>query len=202
MRAGNRGQRIEHPATRVGYPEFTKAAQMSASTAHKLRPLLLWGFMGCGKSSVGRAAAERLEWPFFDLDTFIEESHGRSVAAIFADEGESYFRQLEKRALLQLLDQAQPSLIALGGGTLLNERLLERCLRDTLVVRLQASVDTILARTAGSDRPLLQGARHAEVERLLQAREALYRRAHAQVDTNGKSLHSIVNALLTIHATY
>lgn len=82
------------------------------------RRLYLVGFMGCGKTTVGRLLAQRLGWRFFDLDEELERHQGRTIAQIFAEQGEPYFRQVE-RALLEetLTGSAEPAVVALGGGT-------------------------------------------------------------------------------------
>ena len=81
------------------------------------QPIILLGYMGCGKSTVGRLLAKYLELPFVDLDDYLSEIHGRSVPNLFLEHGEIGFRKIEKTALYALLDSAQPSVISLGGGT-------------------------------------------------------------------------------------
>ena len=81
------------------------------------QPIILLGYMGCGKSTVGRLLAKYLELPFVDLDDYLSEIHGRSVPNLFLEYGEIGFRKIEKKALYDLLSSAQPSVISLGGGT-------------------------------------------------------------------------------------
>ena len=81
------------------------------------QPIILLGYMGCGKSTVGRLLAKYLELPFVDLDDYLSEIHGRSVPNLFLEYGEIGFRKIEKTALYDLLSSAQPSVISLGGGT-------------------------------------------------------------------------------------
>ncbi|MGH9393358.1 MAG: shikimate kinase, partial [Terriglobales bacterium] len=82
-------------------------------------PIVLLGFMGCGKSTVGRLLAQRLGWHFCDLDDSIEAAAGARIAEIFAQRGEAAYRELEHRELLQALGAARlrPTVLALGGGT-------------------------------------------------------------------------------------
>ena len=81
------------------------------------QPIILLGYMGCGKSTVGQLLAKHLALPFLDLDDYLMEIHGSSVQNIFLEHGEIGFRKLEKIALNELLASAQASVISLGGGT-------------------------------------------------------------------------------------
>ena len=87
------------------------------------RPLLLGGFMGTGKSTIGPLVAAQANVPFVDLDATIEQATGSSIAAIFASDGEHAFRSLEANTLRQLLSSTEPRVIALGGGTLVDPSL-------------------------------------------------------------------------------
>lgn len=152
----------------------------------------LTGFMGSGKSTVGPLVAERLGWHFLDLDDVITERAGRPIPAIFAEEGEGGFRQREAEALRAAGEEAQ-TVVATGGGTLVQEENLRHALRTGLVVYLRAS-PAVLAerlRSAAAERPLLQGtagqpltgaALTQRIETLLAERRRFYERAHATVD--------------------
>jgi shikimate kinase / 3-dehydroquinate synthase len=142
--------------------------------------LLLWGFMGAGKSTVGRLVAARRSLPFFALDACIEEREGITISELFARRGEAGFRAVEARALFALLETPRPRVVALGGGSLLSDEARRRALSEAFVVVLEISAETALARTAGSDRPLLKG--RAELERLFEARQAAYAEAHERLD--------------------
>ena len=119
--------------------------------------IVLIGLMGCGKTTVGQQLAQQLNWQFVDTDVAIEKQVGLSVADIFAQQGEPYFRQQETITLTSLLTQKQV-VIATGGGivTLPNNRTLLRKDPDSFVVYLQANIDTLIHRI-GKDmqRPLL-----------------------------------------------
>lgn len=132
--------------------------------APERRPLLLlFGFMGTGKSTVGRALAARTGASFEDLDAAIEAEAGRTIAELFAEHGEDTFRALERTLLLDRLAAPPdlPRIIALGGGTLVSADNRRQALARAFVVTLSAEVDTIVARCAGSARPLLADARSA-----------------------------------------
>lgn len=159
--------------------------------------LFLVGFMGAGKSTVARLVAERLGLPAIDLDEAIEERAGRSVTAIFEQDGEEAFRDLETQALSALAD-LPPHVVACGGGVVLrpeNRALLKRM---GTVVHLVVTADVALARIGDvSTRPLLAGPSGAlAATRLLEARERLYRSvADLEVDTVGKSVEEVAAAV-------
>ena len=135
----------------------------------------LTGFMGCGKSSVGRKLSELLCCPFMDLDDAIVESAGRSIPEIFATEGEPAFRQMELEALKEMvplpynrhtsMEALSPTLIlALGGGTVMTPECAEIVREETCCVYLKASIETLMEHLAGEadGRPMLANASSAE----------------------------------------
>lgn len=100
--------------------------------------IFIGGFMAAGKTTVGRALSVRTGMPFVDLDALIEWREGMTVAEIFKERGESYFRDLERRTLLELLD-AGNIIVSLGGGTLLNGDLKNKILEEGTLVILGVS---------------------------------------------------------------
>ncbi len=149
--------------------------------------VLLIGFMGAGKSTVGRLLAESLDRPFVDLDDAVEQAAGMPVSMIFEDLGEDRFRMLETEALRALID-APPSVVACGGGVVVRDE--NRALLGSLgaVVYLKVSAGESIARISDtSSRPLLAGPGAAlAATSLLAAREALYSAvADISVDTEG-----------------
>ena len=127
------------------------AAANPVKTAPKIpattQRIVLTGFMGAGKTTVGRLLAESLGWAFLDLDQHLEARAGATVASLFATHGEAHFRRLESSALANALSQTQ-TVIALGGGTpeqLTNRLLLEQT-PDTVVVFLDAPFDVLFDR--------------------------------------------------------
>jgi shikimate kinase len=138
--------------------------------------LALVGFMGSGKTAVGRAAATRLAVPFVDTDALVEAHHG-PIAEIFAVHGEQAFRRLEAEEVCAAVERAMasPCVLALGGGAVLSGDVREALRRLPHVVWLTAPADTLWARVqagAAGVRPL--AADEARFRRLLQEREALY----------------------------
>lgn len=157
------------------------------------RAIALVGMPGSGKSSIGRRLAPRLGLPFVDADLQIEKAAGgMGVAEIFAKHGEAEFRALEARVIARLLDEG-PSIIATGGGALLNEGT-RRLIREKAVsVWLKAEIPVLLRRVRRkSDRPLLQVDDPEEaLKRLLAVREPLYAAADIVV-TSREAPHETV----------
>ena len=119
--------------------------------------LFLTGFMGTGKSTLGRVLAYRWHRPFLDTDEMIEKLAGKTVAAIFADEGEAAFRRLEREVVERHLPAAG-AIISCGGGLPVPEGMADLLKAKGVVVTLFASPQAILRRTRGrTHRPLLQG---------------------------------------------
>lgn len=132
------------------------------------------GFMGSGKSTVGRLVAERLRRPFVDLDREIERSEGRDIAGIFSAKGEGAFRAAESDAVRGLTSM-EPSVVACGGGVVLDDGNRATLRRSGTIVYLQVSAKEALVRIGhADDRPLLAGTGPGAVEALLRSREALY----------------------------
>ena len=119
-------------------------------------PVAIVGYMGSGKSSVGRLLARRLGWEFVDLDREIERKERRTIPEIFEESGEKYFRDLEHQVLLDTLDGAGDRVIACGGGTVTHPGSRER-LREVATVFLQEDTEVLYERTRGSRRPLRAG---------------------------------------------
>lgn len=158
--------------------------------------LILTGFMGTGKSAAGRLLAEELGWDFLDLDEEVERAAGKSVARIFAEEGEVRFREREAEALSLALTRTR-LVIATGGGVL-GRAENRRILAGRTVVNLGASVQECLRRVRGSpvERPLLSGPDpQAAARRLWEERRPLYAAVPLQVDTTGKSPREVAREI-------
>ena len=162
--------------------------------------LHLVGFMGTGKSTVGRQVAKQLGFQFLDSDHEIERQQGKRVTRIFAEEGEAAFRAME-RAFIEHGHPAQKCVVACGGGLVVPPGMLE-LLRDRgIVICLHASIDTILQRTMhASHRPLLQVENPAErVRQLYAQREEIYRRTGTMVLTDNRPQREIVAHVLRLY---
>ena len=169
-----------------------------ASAPPALERLVLTGFMGAGKSTIGRLLAARLGWTFLDLDAHLEERTGTTVPEIFAVHGEARFRRLESSALASALTR-RSTVIALGGGTpegLTNRLLLEQT-PATLTVFLDAPFPTLFDRCVLQDisRPVLADPDQAQARFSL--RRPLYLRlAKLAIDTSALSPEDTVQTLI------
>ena len=150
-------------------------------------PIFLTGFMGVGKTRVGRILAWQLGRCFLDTDRMIEQRAGKSIAEIFADEGEAHFRQLERACVLETC-QRPDAVVALGGGAVTRADNVEAVRCAGVLVCLKADVETIFARVRRrSNRPLLAGlepqAQRAKIESLLRERAPYYDQADIELYT-------------------
>ncbi|NOT54908.1 MAG: shikimate kinase [Deltaproteobacteria bacterium] len=155
--------------------------------------------MGTGKSAVGNLLAQRLHREFFDTDTLIEQTAGLTIARIFAEKGESSFRELEKQIIRQVC-QKHEVVIATGGGAIVNVDN-ATCLKESgTVICLTASPETIVQRVQGNeDRPLLQGEEPlTKIRSLLTTRAEAYARADVTIDTSALNPSEVVDMILAL----
>jgi shikimate kinase len=138
------------------------------------RAIVLMGFMGTGKSEVGRRLAQRLGRAFVDTDQLVEERTGKRVAAIFADEGEAAFRRLEREAVAEAVGRGG-AVIAVGGGAVLDPDNAQILREAGVMIYLTARPEVILRRVGDvATRPLLRDDPHGAVRRLLAERGPVY----------------------------
>ncbi|MDJ0643282.1 MAG: shikimate kinase [Erythrobacter sp.] len=146
------------------------------------RPIVLVGLMGAGKSTVGRRLAAFLGREFVDADDAIVEAAQRTIAEIFEEYGEAYFRDGERRVIARLMDE-QAGVIATGGGAFVDPETRKLILEEAIAVWIDCDIDTLVERTSRRDtRPLLRDGNPKEIlSRLAQEREGHYRQAHVRV---------------------
>jgi shikimate kinase len=164
--------------------------------------LILTGFMGTGKTEVGRRLARAMQRAFIDTDNLVEVAAGRSIADIFASEGEAHFRALEREAVRQAV-AVPDAVVATGGGALLDADSRRMLLSAGPVVCLTATPEEILRRVGDAgDRPLLRGGTPAErltkVREILAAREPSYQLATHRIDTTGRSVDQLVGEIRSL----
>ncbi len=162
---------------------------MSGSRREGPRNIFLVGFMGTGKTSVGKALAARMKRDFVDLDELIETGQRRSIPDIFASEGEAFFRKLEKEALRDIC-LSDGKVVSCGGGIVIDGENVVLMKQRGMLVCLSASPEVIYARTRGSsNRPLLNVPDPvSRIGELLKQRERYYALADAGVDTSAMSV--------------
>lgn len=153
------------------------------------KPIVLLGFMGSGKSTLGKQLAASLGWIFMDLDRFIETEENRTISEIFEKNGEAFFRNLESKALTRLLSHSH-QVIAIGGGAPCSQENLKVIKEKSLSVYLKVSEPQLLHRLANSStsRPLLNGKSESETQifiaDLLSAREPWYLQADVIMESD------------------
>ncbi len=162
--------------------------------------LYLVGFMGTGKSTVGRQVARQLDFQFLDSDHEIERAQGKPVAKIFAEEGEPRFRALE-REFIERGHPASRCIIACGGGLVVPPGMLELLRSRGVVICMHAPIETILQRTMHTNhRPLLQvDDREKRLRELYAQREEIYRRTGTMVLTDSRPLREIAGHVLRVY---
>lgn len=163
-----------------------------------MKNIVLIGFMGTGKTTIGRLLASRLGRPFVDSDRKVEHESGMTIREIFERYGEAYFRQKEKDMIARL-SRYNNAVIATGGGVVLSSENMRRLKKNGIIIALTASVETILERTSRRNtRPLLLDffAREQIVDKLMRERHELYQNADFSIDTNGNSPQHVINEIM------
>ena len=156
--------------------------------------IALIGFMGTGKTAVGKALAKKLGKEFFELDPLIEQKAGKTIPEIFKEDGEIAFRELEIEVTKEVAERKNV-VIACGGGVVLNKINIDRLRKESLIVYLTASPKVILERTSNDaeERPLLKANPLLTIQQLLKFRKPFYERAaDIKIDTSKLSIDSIV----------
>ena len=159
--------------------------------------ITLTGFMGSGKTTVGKVLADFLGCPFMDLDDLVVKKAGKSIPDIFAQDGEPAFRQLEARLLRQTVEKyaENTAVLALGGGAVTTPASAALLHEKTVCIYLRATLDTLLERLAGetAGRPLADEAMAAR----LAEREPLYEEtAHVIIDTDGLAPDEVADEIV------
>ncbi len=161
--------------------------------------IALVGFMGTGKTAVGKLLAKKLGKEFIELDALIEEKAGKSIPEIFRQDGEIAFRQLEIEVTESIAGRKN-TVIACGGGVVLNTINIDRLRRDCVIIHLTAAPSVILKRTAADrdSRPLLAaGDRSQQIERLLKYRQPFYERAaDITVNTSRLKVEEVIGMII------
>lgn len=162
--------------------------------------IYLTGFMGSGKTTIGRLLAHELGWSFSDLDQDIEEAHGVSIAEIFETRGEPEFRSIEKEAVrrrVREVERGRPMVVALGGGTFTDETNRDLLHDKGVTIWLDCCFDRVCARVGGSShRPLARDAEN--FKRLYEQRREAYSKAEYRVEIDTDDATVIVASILKL----
>ena len=161
-----------------------------------MKNIVLVGFMGTGKSGVGKQLARELNLKFLSTDDLIEEREKRRISEIFEKSGEPYFRKVEKEVVEEVSGLADV-IIAAGGGAVLNEENMANLRKNGIIVCLNAAAEVIYERTKRyRHRPLLNVDNPIEkIRQLLETRAPFYAKADYRVDTSGKTVREVAKEI-------
>ena len=162
--------------------------------------LVLTGMMGVGKSTIGRILAKRLKIKFIDVDKIIEKNERKTIKQIFEENGEKYFRKLEKKITLKLLKNKK-TVVALGGGAFINNEIRLKVLKTSVSIWLKVSLDKLYNRYRRNDkRPLLNKKElNKEVRDIYLARKKIYSLADFKINCDNISKDKIVEKILDFY---
>lgn len=164
-----------------------------------IKRIVLCGFMGAGKTTTGELLAARLGWRFRDVDVVIEAETGLTIAQIFAQSGEPYFREKEHLTICRLLLE-ENTVLALGGGAIEHPETREQLLGDphTLFVHLAVAMETVLSRCSGSEtiRPVFNDRERLQVR--YDSRLPYYRQAHITIPTDDIPATEVADRLISM----
>ena len=161
------------------------------------KTIVLVGLMGCGKTSIGRRLAKRLELPFYDSDHEVEAAAGCPIKEIYSVYGEEAFKSGEHRVISRLLDQPI-HVLATGGGSFMDDETRAKVKEKAISVWLKADLETLVARVSRrNDRPLLTDGNQKEtLERLIEERYPIYGEADVHVQTFDEPTNSTVERVI------
>lgn len=161
------------------------------------RSIVLVGLMGCGKSSIGKRVAARLCMPFVDADEEIEAVAAKSISEIFADHGEEFFRDRERKVIARLLSQG-PQVLATGGGAYMHPDTRAAIRANAISIWLKADLAVLMRRVSKRDtRPLLKTANpEATMRKLMDARYPVYAEADITVESRDEPHDVLVNEVI------
>ncbi len=164
-----------------------------------MKTIVLTGMMGSGKTTVAKLLAQELNLEMIDIDSLIEQNEKLSIAEIFTQKGEIYFRQIEKQTIENIL-KSENQIISLGGGSIENQQTREFLLNNSKLIYLETSPETIFNRIKNNTtRPLLCGNMSIEkISEILTKRESNYISAHIKITTDNKSPNEVTREILGV----
>ena len=161
--------------------------------------LVFLGMMGSGKSSIGFLVAKKLNLKFIDIDNIIEKEVGMKIADIFKDKGENYFRILEEKNTLKVLN-FNNSVISLGGGAFMNNKIRKKVLSNNFSFWLNWNTETLLGRIKkNKKRPIAFNSSDTELMSLIKSRSKIYSKAQIKINCNNLTKSEIIEKILKIY---
>ena len=163
--------------------------------------IVFLGMMGSGKTSIGELVSKKLDLNFFDVDQYIEDETKMKISKIFSKEGETFFRELEEKKTLNLLNKKN-SVISLGGGAFLNQKIREEVLKNHLSFWLNLSTEAIMSRIKNSSkRPIATKLTTDELRILIKKRSNIYSKAMYKIECDGLTKKEVVDKIINIYET-
>jgi shikimate kinase len=161
------------------------------------KSIVLIGFMGAGKTTIGQLVAEKLSRPFIDIDKEIENEYGMPITDIFTKMGEKVFREKEKEVIMNFSEKKR-NVLSLGGGAFLQEEVRKACLKNCLVFYLDVSWDVWKERIhlLIDSRPVLKDRSLEDIEALFHTRRAIYSDHHWRIETDNREPEDIANNIV------
>ena len=161
--------------------------------------LVLLGMMGVGKTRIGKYVARRLKINFFDIDKLIEQKNEMKITEIFKTKGEIYFRKEEELATIKYLNK-KGSVISLGGGGFINDKIRKKVLSECISVWLNANLETIYKRIKNSKkRPLINKNYQNNIGKIFMERKKIYSLAHHEINCDNLNLNQISEKIVKLY---
>ena len=161
--------------------------------------LVLLGMMGVGKTGIGRYVARRLKINFFDIDKLIEKKNEMKITKIFKTKGETYFRKEEEFVTIKYLNK-KGSIISLGGGGFINDKIRKKVLSECISVWLNVNLETIYTRLKNSKkRPLIYKNNQNNISKIFMERKKIYSLANHEINCDNLSLNQITNKVIKLY---
>ena len=178
---------------------------MNISIKHEYNLITLIGMMGTGKTKFGNLVANKLDYNFYDSDAIIEKKFSLTIRDIFTIHGENFFREVEKEHIRNTIEQSkkknEKAIISIGGGGFNNPDTRSLLLKNTQVIWLDTSINTLIKRVGdASKRPMIQGDIKISLNTILKNRTKYYLLAHYKLDTNTLSTKQIIDKIIEISA--
>ncbi|MFN2746544.1 MULTISPECIES: shikimate kinase [Bacillus] len=159
--------------------------------------IVLIGFMGVGKTTIGKLVANKLSREFVDIDQEIERDFQMSIPEMFTQKGEAFFRKTEKEYIVHMCEHTEGKIVSLGGGSFQQEEIREKCLEHCFVIFLDLTwenwkkrIDLLL-----ENRPILHNRSIEQVEQLFNERKSIYAHHHFRVETDNRSAEEVADSI-------